>query len=121
MRRDPTPAEKILWTQLRGRRFAGFKFRRQEPIGKFIADFFCFDAMLIVELDGQTHLGCEAEDARRQLWFESLGYRVLRFWNSQLYEHGEAVLRTIWLECNARKGKGARQKSPLSPGEAEPA
>jgi len=115
MRREPTPAERILWTQLRGRRLAEIKFRRQVPVGKYIADFFSDAAKMIVELDGQTHFGNEENDRIRQDWFERQGFVVLRFWNSQIYEQGESVLRKIWVECQARipspPGRGRTERS----------
>ena len=78
-----TIAETILWRALRGSRFEGRKFRRQVPIGKYIADFLCFEGNLIVELDGAPHDGLEQKvhDARRTIWLHSQGYRVLRIPN----------------------------------------
>ena len=99
LRRPLTPAEVILWRELRGRRLGGFKFRRQQPIGPYIADFFCPAAKLVVELDGETHLGREEKDAARQAYLESLGYRVLRFWNPDVYDELEAVREAIWNAC----------------------
>ena len=101
LRRDMTPAEAILWKQLRAKRFSGFKFRRQQPIDRFIADFFCPAAKLIVELDGETHVGCETQDATRQARLEELGYRVVRFLDSDVYDDLEMVLDNIWAACNA--------------------
>lgn len=79
---------------------AGYKFRRQQPIGPFIADFFCASARLVVELDGETHIGQEEKDAARQVYLESLGYRVLRFWNPDVYDELEAVMNAIWNACS---------------------
>jgi very-short-patch-repair endonuclease len=86
LRREMTPAERIVWKQLRDRRFAGFKFRRQQPIGPYIVDFFCASRRLVVELDGETHLGKEVNDQIRQGYLERQGLRVLRFWNTEVYE-----------------------------------
>ena len=107
LRRNTTPAERILWSDLRGRRFADFKFRRQQIIGAFIVDFFCAEIALVVELDGETHLGKESLDQRRQAWLEGQGFRVLRFWNTDVYEDHEVVLEAIWAVCDLRRGKVA--------------
>lgn len=101
LRREMTPAEAILWRELRAKRFSGFKFRRQQPIAGFIVDFFCSAAKLIVELDGETHVGREVPDATRQVKLESLGYRVARFLNSDVYDDLEMVLENVWAACSA--------------------
>ncbi|QLF69859.1 DUF559 domain-containing protein [Peteryoungia desertarenae] len=90
MRQDATDAEAILWSYLRNRCLNGFKFRRQVPIGPYIADFVCHDRRLIVELDGFQHAGDEA-DLSRDRYLVSLGYRVLRFWNQEVYQSPDAV------------------------------
>jgi len=95
MRTNATEAEALMWKLLRDRRLVGFKFRRQLPIGRFIVDFVCPSAMLIVELDGSQH----AEDKRdliRDAWLTSRGYRVLRVWNSDLFTDRTSVLDAIW-------------------------
>ena len=97
-----TPAEVILWRELRGRRFAKYKFRRQRPIGPYIADFYCHDAKLVVEVDGETHIGREGYDESRQRDLEGWGSRVLRFWNNQVYDQVECVLEGIFDECYRR-------------------
>ena len=74
---------------------AGAKFRRQVPIGPFIADFLCKELSIIVEADGGQHSDQEAYDARRTAWLESQGYRVLRFWNNEVLENIEGVLEVI--------------------------
>ncbi len=103
LRRAITPAEKILWRELRGRRFAGFKFRRQQPIGAYIADFYCPACSLVIELDGETYLGREGEDRSRQEYFEGLGLKVLRFWNTAVFEDVETVLEVIFDNCQERR------------------
>ena len=117
LRKNMTPAEAILWNQLRDRRFSGFKFRRQQPINEAwaIADFFCASALLIVELDGETHVGRDAEDHERQSRLESLGYLVLRFFNHDVYEDLETVLETIWSSCSERSRKVESHPSPPAP------
>jgi very-short-patch-repair endonuclease len=85
-----TDAERRLWAGLRARGL-GRKWRRQQPIGRYIADFVCQSARLIVEVDGGQHSESEA-DARRTTWLESVGYRVLRVWNQDVLENIEGVL-----------------------------
>jgi very-short-patch-repair endonuclease len=100
LRRNMTPAEKILWTALRGRRFADFKFRRQHATGPFILDFYFARARLAVEIDGETHLGRALADQQRTTWLQGQGLTVLRFWNIDLYDNFEAVLESIWSLCH---------------------
>jgi very-short-patch-repair endonuclease len=106
LRREATPAEKILWGRLRDRRFARFKFRRQHVWGSYILDFYCPAARLVVELDGESHVGKEAKDEARQQRIEAARMRVLRFWNPDVYESLETVLEAIWQECEARCQSG---------------
>ena len=73
----------------------GFKFRRQAPVGRFIADFVCFDRKLVVELDGGQHAEQAEEDAERTSWFAKQGFRVLRFWNCEVVDDLDAVLEVI--------------------------
>src|SRR6266404_3722448 len=103
LRKEMTPAEGILWRQLRGRRFAGFKFRRQHPIGPFFADMACYECKLVVEVDGETHLGREHKDEERTKYLRMQGWLVLRFWNTEVYDELEPVLEAIYRACEARK------------------
>lgn len=96
LRSEQTPSEHALWQQLRARRFSGHKFRRQQPLGRYIVDFVCFSSRLIVELDGGQHADAEAYDAERDAWLKSQGFRVLRFWNYQWTVEPAAVLEAIW-------------------------
>ena len=86
MRRNPTPAEDLLWQRLRDRRLAGFKFRRQHSVDRFIVDFYCPQTRLVVELDGPIHEQSREHDAVRQEFLETRGLRVLRFQNGQVME-----------------------------------
>ncbi len=95
LRRGQTEAERLLWHQLRARQFAGIKFRRQVPIGHYIVDFICFEKRLIVELDGGQHQDKTEYDAQRTNWLESQGFRVIRFWNGQVFTEMEAVEQVI--------------------------
>jgi very-short-patch-repair endonuclease len=94
LRRNTTDAERRLWAALRDRRLAGYKFRRQHPIGPFIVDFACTRHGLIVEADGGQHQE-DPCDARRTAWLESRGWRVLRFWNNDILANTEGVVSTI--------------------------
>jgi very-short-patch-repair endonuclease len=76
-----------------------FRFRRQHPIPPYIADYYCAVAKLIVELDGDSHAGHEEYDRIREEAFRSLGYRVIRFWNTVVFEEQESVLETIYNAC----------------------
>src|SRR5689334_5456897 len=79
MRHEPTPAENVLWQKLRRKGVADAGFRRQHPIDRFIVDFYCHEARLVVEVDGSIHEYTQEEDALRQEFLESLGLRVIRF------------------------------------------
>jgi adenine-specific DNA-methyltransferase len=93
LRKSSTKAERALWAQLRDRQLGGHKFRRQQPIGPYIVDFFCLERKLVVEVDGGQH-GPEV-DERRTAFLESEGCRVLRFWNEEVLESMDGVLRII--------------------------
>jgi very-short-patch-repair endonuclease len=99
LRKESTPAESILWKHLRSRRFASFKFRRQYIVGPFIADFYCASRALVIELDGETHLGRGDDDQSRQAYLERQGLKVLRFWNNMIYDELDSVLECIYREC----------------------
>jgi len=92
-----TRAEADIWRELRAGRFKGRKFRRQVPIGKYVADFVCFDAHLIVELDGEPHLENERRirDDARDRWFGAQGFRIVRFTNEQVFGNPSAVMKEI--------------------------
>jgi len=111
LRSEMTSAEVILWNRLRNRALAGFKFRRQYPIGPYVADFACVECRVIVEADGETHVGREDQDADRTLFLECEGWLVLRFWNSQVYEECDWVLERIFDACDMRR----ESPSPPSP------
>ena len=95
MRHQSTPAEDVLWQRLRNRRVQGAKFRRQYAIDRFIADFCCLEARLIVEVDGAIHDYTPEEDAVRQAFLEHQGFRVLRFTNGDVIQSLDAVLERI--------------------------
>jgi len=95
LRREMTEVERKLWRFLRDRSLVGVKFRRQVPLGNFIADFCCLDCRLIVELDGGQHAEHEDADALRSQCFAEEGFRVLRFWNDQVLNGAESVVEEI--------------------------
>ena len=96
LRRELTPAERRLWQHLRGAQLHGFEFRRQYPTGPFIVDFYCPQAKLVVEVDGDSHADQVAYDARRSDWLQQeKHWRVLRFTNAEVYETIEGVLDGI--------------------------
>ena len=97
---EPTPAEALLWQKLRHKQVLGFKFRRQHVIDRFIVDFYCGEAGLVVEVDGEIHDYTPQEDAIRQEFLESLGLRVVRFRNEEVFGDMEGVLEEIacWLQ-----------------------
>jgi len=92
LRRTPTDAEIRLWSRLRRKQLAGFRFRRQHPLGPYVVDFFCAAAKLVVEVNGGQH--ADDGDARTR-WLEARGYRVIRFWNNEVLANTEGVLSTI--------------------------
>jgi very-short-patch-repair endonuclease len=97
LRRDETLAEKRLWEQLRSRNLEGFKFVRQAPVGPFVADFLCREKKLIVELDGWTHSTNEelSHDAKRTVFLQQAGYRVIRFDNESAIDGMDGLLVLI--------------------------
>ena len=95
MRREMTQAELKLWRILRNWSLVGIKFRRQVPIGNYIADFCCLDRRLVVEVDGGQHAEYEVADASRTRFLSQEGFRVLRFWNDQVLSGSEFVVAEI--------------------------
>ncbi|WP_114944651.1 endonuclease domain-containing protein [Microvirga calopogonii] len=98
MRREMTPAERKLWHALKAHRFQALHFRRQVPIGPYVADFICHAARLVIEVDGAQH-GFDRhidQDRTRDAWFQAQGYQVLRFWNHDVMTALASVLDTIF-------------------------
>ena len=95
LRNNATAAERVLWQQLRMLKSEGRHFRRQVPIAGYIADFACHDAKLVIELDGGQHGTAIAYDQQRKTVLERHGYKVLRFWNNEIFESLEGVVDRI--------------------------
>lgn len=95
LRAEQTAPEARLWRALRNRRLDGFKFRRQFPIDRYIADFACIEAKLVVELDGGRHADQADYDSERTRVLEACGFEVLRFWNGELAGNFDGVVETI--------------------------
>jgi len=91
-----TDAERKLWAALRRKQMQGCKFRKQEPIGRYIVDFVCFERRLVIELDGGQHLEREEYNRKRTCWLEGEGFKVLRFWDHEVLQEFEAVKGRIW-------------------------
>lgn len=95
LRKTSTDAENLLWGYLRSKQLAGYKFKRQEPVDNYIADFVCYEVRIIIEVDGGHHALRETEDKKRDEYIKSNGFKVLRFWNNEVLGNIEGVLETI--------------------------
>ena len=104
LRRKKTDAEALLWARLRNRQLENAKFRFQAPIEQYVTDFACHGAKLVVELDGSQHMGSSA-DRERDRVLETAGYRVLRFWNSDIFGNLDGVLEEIRQAVLNSKGR----------------
>ncbi|MGO8690298.1 MAG: DUF559 domain-containing protein [Thermoguttaceae bacterium] len=96
LRQNLTDTERFVWSRLRSRRVAGYKFRQQVPLGQYIVDFVCFQPRVVVELDGGQHVEQANYDQRRTAWLESQGFRVLRFWNHEALQEWDTVEEMLW-------------------------
>ncbi len=94
LRKDFTDTEAHLWRYLRNRQMEGFKFRRQQPVGSYVVDFVNLEKKVVIELDGRQH-ALHAKDMIRDEWLRAEGYKVLRFWDNQVFNNLEGVLETI--------------------------
>ncbi len=118
LRRDMTDAEIKLWSILRSGQLDGAKFRRQQPIGPFIVDFVCQQHRLIIEADGSQH--CDSEsDAKRDAFLRAKGYRVMRFWNSDILGSIDAVGEEILRALSGPHPPTAARRAPPSPSGGE--
>ena len=108
LRNDMPPAERLLWSKLRGKQLLGQRSRRQFSVGPFCLDFYCPELRLAIELDGDSHFKNAAiqRDRARQEWVESFGIRFLRFTNTDIYENLDGVLEVL---------AAAIENTPLNP------
>jgi len=90
-----TGAEVRLWNRLRGEQIEGYRFRRQVPMGPYVIDFACLKARLVIEVDGSQHRDAFEREDRRTAWLASRGFRVMRFWNTDVLQRTEGVLESI--------------------------
>lgn len=104
-RRELTAAENILWQELRRKHIGGFHFRRQVPIGPYIADFACVKEKLVIEVDGIGHAEPSeiARDNKRTAYLEDLGRRVTRFMNVDVFDETDAVVESIWHHLKSKE------------------
>jgi very-short-patch-repair endonuclease len=94
LRKQSTDTEHFLWRHLRDRQVEGFKFRRQQPVGRYIVDFVNLEKKVVIELDGGQH-AVDPSDKMRDEWLRSEGYQVLRFWDNEVFSNLEGVLENI--------------------------
>ena len=99
LRREMTPAEKILWKELKANRLNGLHFRRQQVVHGYFPDFYCHQHELIVEVDGDIHEFQQESDAEREEYLISLGFRIIRFTNEEITKNLKGVLQKIVDEC----------------------
>lgn len=109
LRNEPTDCERHLWRFLRLQQLGGFRFRRQVAGGRYIADFACIEAKLIVELDGGQHQDNDY-DVQRDAELKAIGFTVLRFWNNQVLQETQAVLAEILRVLETTTGEHPRKK-----------
>ena len=96
LRRNRTDAEGLLWHYLRNKQLDGYRFRRQQPIGRYIVDFACLSRKVLIELDGGQHAEQTSRDEKRDAFLRARGYRVLRFWSTEVFENCFGVLERVW-------------------------
>ncbi|NOZ41268.1 MAG: endonuclease domain-containing protein [Planctomycetes bacterium] len=105
LRRNATQPEKILWSALRGRNIGGLKFRRQHPLEPYIVDFYCAEARLVIELDGESHNGREEHDFQRTKYLQEKGLTVFRITNDDVFDNLERVAEAILKAAFTKLGK----------------
>lgn len=118
MRANPTDAERRLWTMLRDRRMPAAKFRRQHVVEPYIVDFACLEHGLIIEADGSQHADNKA-DLQRDRFLQRSGFRVLRFWNSDVLGNPGGVFELILAALHTPHPPAALRRAPPSPSKGE--
>lgn len=137
LRQRSTEAERLFWSRVRAHRLGGFKFKRQQPVGAYVVDFVCFEAQLIVEIDGGQHAETPECDVERDRWLNGQGFRVLRFWNNEVLGNIDGVMARVVeflspspppspikgegddTRCSRIKGEGGYTRCPPIMGEGE--
>jgi very-short-patch-repair endonuclease len=99
LRKNNTDVERLLWEHLKARQLEGVKFRRQQPIGRYIVDFVSFEKNIVIEIDGGQHSVGKDRDEERDNWLGVQGFKVLRFWNNEIIQNIEGVLEVIRDHC----------------------
>jgi len=99
LRKRSTDAERLLWKYLSSKKMEGLKFRRQQPIGKYIVDFVCFEKRILIEVDGGQHAREVNKDIKRDECLRKQGFRVLRFWNNEVLNNMSGVWEVIRENC----------------------
>ncbi|UZK65383.1 endonuclease domain-containing protein [Sphingomonas sp. M1-B02] len=112
-RHNPTEPEKRLWSALRNRQVAGAKFRKQTWLGPYLVDFYCAEAKLAVEVDGDTHAHQQEYDTQRSAWLENEGFRVIRFSNDDVMRNLEGVAAAIGVALRPSPSHSATPSGPL--------
>jgi len=122
LRKNQTPQETILWSKLRNKQ-TEYKWKRQVSVGPYIADFYCWEKLLIIELDGSQHLDNREYDKEREEYFLNLGIKTVRFWNNEVNTNIEEVMKYIMKELEKQphpslllKGEGANSPSSFRRG-----
>ena len=126
LRQTATTPERLLWSRLRGKQVHGVRFRRQHPLGLFFVDFYCHAASLVVEVDGESHVGRVRRDAERERYLRERGLRVIRFTNDQVIHNLDTVVEAIAGAAagsphpspSPSQGEGGKKPSP-SPSQGE--
>ena len=99
LRTNQTKAEAVLWNKLRAKQIEGIKFRRQQPIENFIVDFVNFEKRIIIEVDGGQHAEIKKQDLKRDQILTENGFKIIRFWNNDIFENIDGVMEIIRKEC----------------------
>ena len=118
LRENRTDAEGLLWHYLRDKQLDGYKFRRQQPIGPYIVDFACMPHKLLIELDGGQHAERHTYDQKRAAYLREKGYKILRFWNNEVFENCLGVLENIYDALHHHsplEGESVRHPPPHQP------
>ncbi|QTR48786.1 endonuclease domain-containing protein [Candidatus Thiothrix anitrata] len=117
LRKNMTTPEQQLWDTLRKRQLDGYRFRRQTPLGRYIADFVCLEARLVIELDGNHHHEQQGYDRERDHWMQQQNFQVLRFWNHEILNHPQVAIQQI-RQALHEQSQHLLPPSPLAGGEA---